>query len=58
MPGFSTEKGGPLTEAQIDSIAKVLTQAISTPAMTIPGAISKTNVMAPASLKSGVAMKQ
>jgi mono/diheme cytochrome c family protein len=58
MPGFSTEKGGPLTEAQIDSIAKVLTQAISTPAMNIPGAISKTNVMAPVSLKSGVALKQ
>ncbi len=58
MPGFSTEKGGPLSEEQIDSIAKVLTQAISTPTVTIPGALPRTNVMAPTSLKSAVAMKQ
>jgi mono/diheme cytochrome c family protein len=52
MPAFSTAKGGPLTDEQIDSLAKVLTQAFpsmpTTTAMPMP--MGRTNVMAPTSL--------
>jgi mono/diheme cytochrome c family protein len=51
MPGFSTAKGGPLTDAQIDSLAKVLTQAFPsqpTPMQVMPA--GHPNAMAPGSM--------
>jgi mono/diheme cytochrome c family protein len=59
MPAFSAEHGGPLTEDQIDSLAKILTQAfpsMATPMPTNAPAI-KTGAIAPAPANASYAVK-
>ena len=54
MPGFSVHNGGPLTDEQIESLAKVLTRAFSTVGQApVPPALIKTTSVPPATTTPG-----